>query len=164
MRIPEVTMTSEKPASALGPSDSKKRRQIIEGARSLFLSQGFDAASMNAIAQEAGVSKGTLYVYFKSKEELSEAILEEQCAVQAQQIFTFENNEDVEVALTRLGRELVRFLPGIVPSLRTVIAIADRMPELGTKFYLAVIGLFLLHQRTRQPPTSASEEVCHVRT
>ena len=135
-----TTQRLEKPASALGPSDSKKRRQIMDGARRLFLSQGFDAASMNAIAQQAGVSKGTLYVYFKSKEELFEAILEEQCAEQAQQIFTFENNEDVEVALTRLGRELVRFLPGIVPSLRTVIAIADRMPELGTKFYLAGPG------------------------
>src|SRR5215813_4495392 len=135
-----TTQRLEKPASALGPSDSKKRRQIIEGARHLFLSQGFDAASMNAIAQEAGVSKGTLYVYFKSKEELFEATVEEQCAEQAQQIFTFDNNEDVEVALTRLGRELVRFLPGIVPSLRTVIAIADRMPELGTKFYLAGPG------------------------
>src|SRR6516225_1504085 len=109
MRIPEVTMTSEKPASALGPSDSKKRRQIIECARSLFLSQGFDAASMNAIAQEAGVSKGTLYVYFKSKEELSEAIVEEQCSAQAEQIFAIDEDPDVGGALRRLGGEFVRF-------------------------------------------------------
>jgi len=114
----------------------------MEGARRLFLSQGFDTASMNAIAQQAGVSKGTLYVYFKSKEELFEAILEEQCAEQAQQLCDFDMDEDIKVVLTRLGRELVRFLclPGIVPSLRTVIAIADRMPELGTKFYLAGPG------------------------
>ena len=59
--------------------DSAKRRQIIDGARRMFLAQGFDAASMNDIAREAGVSKGTLYVYFKSKEELFEAIVEEQC-------------------------------------------------------------------------------------
>ena len=45
----------------------------------MFLAQGFDAASMDDIARKAGVSKGTLYVYFKSKEDLFEAITEEQC-------------------------------------------------------------------------------------
>ena len=50
-----------------------KRRQIIDGARAIFLAQGFDAASMGEIAREAGVSKGTLYVYFDSKEGLAAA-------------------------------------------------------------------------------------------
>jgi len=144
-RIGEETMATRylaKPALGSGPSDLKKRHQILEGARRLFLAQGFDAASMNSIALEAGVSKGTLYVYFKSKEELFEAIVEEQCGEQAQQLLDFDMDEDIKVVLTRLGRELVRFLclPGIVPSLRTVIAIADRMPELGAKFYLAGPG------------------------
>ena len=46
--------------------ESAKRRQIMEGAREVFLAQGFDAASMGEIARKAGVSKGTLYVYFDS--------------------------------------------------------------------------------------------------
>ena len=46
----------------------------MEGAREVFLSQGFDAASMGEIACEAQVSKGTLYVYFDSKERLFEAM------------------------------------------------------------------------------------------
>ena len=58
----------------------------------MFLAQGFDAASMGAIAREAGVSKGTLYVYFKSKEELFEAIVEEQCRQQAEQIFALDRD------------------------------------------------------------------------
>jgi AcrR family transcriptional regulator len=118
---------------------SGKRSQIIDGARRLFLAQGFDAASMNAIAHAAGVSKGTLYVYFKSKEELFEAIVEEQCGRQAEQIFTLASDGDIAAVLTRLGTEFVNFLcqPGGVPPLRAVIAIADRMPELGAKFYLA---------------------------
>jgi AcrR family transcriptional regulator len=126
---------SDAPVAA---GDGGKRRQIVDGARRLFLAQGFDAASMNAIAQEAGVSKGTLYVYFKSKEELFTAIVEEQCARQAEQLYAVDGG-DVESVLTRLGRELVRFLcqPGTLPSVRAVIAIADRMPELGAKFYLA---------------------------
>src|SRR6266852_3773344 len=55
-------------------SDSAKRRQIMDGAREVFLSHGFDAASMGEIARKAGVSKGTLYVYFNGKEQLFEAI------------------------------------------------------------------------------------------
>lgn len=122
-------------------SDVPKRRQIIDGACRVFLERGFDAASMGEIARAAGVSKGTLYVYFKSKEELFEAIVEEQCNAQAEQIFSFDSNDrDVEAVLTRLGDTFVHFLcrrPGGISPLRTVIAIADRMPELGAKFYRA---------------------------
>ena len=59
-------------------AESAKRRQISWMARcAMFLAQGFDAASMGEIAREAGVSKGTLYVYFDSKEHLFQAIVEE---------------------------------------------------------------------------------------
>lgn len=119
--------------------DSAKRRQILEGARRAFLANGFDAASMNEIARAAGVSKGTLYVYFKSKEELFEAIVEAQIREQAQQIFNLDREADIEGELKRLGRAFSQFMarPGGVSELRTVMAIADRMPELGAKFYLA---------------------------
>src|SRR5215467_3154110 len=66
---------------------SAKRRQIMDGAREVFLAQGFDAASMGEIARKARVSKGTLYVYFDSKEELFESIVHEQCEVQAEGLF-----------------------------------------------------------------------------
>ncbi len=104
---------------------------------------------MNEIARAAGVSKGTLYVYFKSKEELFEAIVEEQCRQQGEQIFTFDrrggHRERAEAAS---AAEFSRFMtrPGGVSELRTVIAIADRMPELGAKFYQSGPGT-----RHRQP-------------
>ena len=133
-----TTLEPEKPAGAEARGDSAKRRQIIDGACRVFLTQGFDASSMGAIAKEAGVSKGTLYVYFKSKEDLFEAIVEEQCQRQGEQIFTFDEQADVEAELRRVGEELMRFLcrrPGGISPLRTVIAIADRMPDLGARFY-----------------------------
>jgi AcrR family transcriptional regulator len=123
---------------AIGEEDSAKRRQIIEGARAVFLAQGFDAASMNDIARAAGVSKGTLYVYFKHKEQLFEAIVEQECEAQAEGIFELDPNDHaVEAVLTRLGNAYVRFLcrPQKASAIRTVIAIADRMPDLGRKFY-----------------------------
>jgi AcrR family transcriptional regulator len=128
------------PPVAVGASDedSAKRRQIVEGARNVFLAQGFDAASMNDIARAAGVSKGTLYVYFNNKEELFEAIVEEECDAQAEGIFDLNlNDHDVGAVLTRLGIGYVKFLcrPEKASAVRTVIAIADRMPEIGRRFY-----------------------------
>lgn len=125
----------ERPREGL---ESAKRRQILEGARAVFLAQGFDAASMGDIAREAKVSKGTLYVYFDSKEDLFQAIVEEECQAQAEQVFVLDSdNHDVEAVFNKLGRDFVRFLgdPTRVSSIRTVIAIAERMPQLGKRFY-----------------------------
>ena len=125
--------------------DRAKRRQILEGANEVFLKLGFDAASMGAIAQQAGVSKGTLYVYSKSKEELFGAIVEEKRIQQARQIFTFDTVENIETALRRLGRDFIHFLtqPDGLSCLRTVIAIANRMPMIGEQFYQSgpVVGI-----------------------
>jgi len=118
--------------------DTAKRRQIIEGARQVFMAQGFDAASMNEIARVAGVSKGTLYVYFQNKEQLFEAIVGRECRQQGERIFTLDpEDHDIEGVLTRLGLGLTEFVcrPDRGPSLRTVIAISERMPEVGRQFY-----------------------------
>ena len=130
---------AEGPRTGETREDSAKRRQILDGARRAFLTNGFDAASMNEIARAAGVSKGTLYVYFKSKEELFEAIVEAQIREQGQQIFNLDRNADIESELTGLGRSFSQFMsrPGGVSELRTIIAIADRMPQLGAKFFFA---------------------------
>jgi AcrR family transcriptional regulator len=131
-------MTAAPAAAGTAGEESVKRRQIIKGARSLFLAQGFDAASMGEIARKAGVSKGTLYVYFESKEQLFEAIVEDERSAQAEQIFALDSSDrDVAAVLTHLGAAFVRFLcqPQAISPLRTVIAIAERMPEVGRKFY-----------------------------
>jgi AcrR family transcriptional regulator len=118
--------------------DNAKRRQIVDGARRVFLTRGFDAASMADIAKAAGVSKGTLYVYFKDKDELFAAIVHGECAMQAEGVFDFDNaDHDVEAVLKRHGQAFVRNIsdPGRLSSLRTVIAVAERMPDLGRKLY-----------------------------
>jgi len=118
--------------------DSAKRRQILEGARVIFRVLGFDAASMGEIAKAAGVSKGTLYVYFKDKDELFQAIVEKECVFQAEGVFDFDvANPDVAGSLTRMGIAYVKILcvPERLSTLRTVIAIADRKPNAGRTFY-----------------------------
>ena len=53
-----------------------KRRRILSAALDCFEKQGFDAARMDDIARRAGVAKGTIYNYFKNKEELLRALAE----------------------------------------------------------------------------------------
>jgi AcrR family transcriptional regulator len=121
-----------------GAEDSAKRRQIVEGARSVFLARGFDAASMADIAKEAGVSKGTLYVYFTNKEQLFAEIVKLECATHAEGAFVLDpDDHDVERTLTKLGVGYLNFLctGEKASSLRIVMGIADRKPEIGKVFY-----------------------------
>ena len=115
-----------------------KRRQILDGAMRVFLDKGFDAASMSEIARAAGVSKGTLYVYFEDKQSLFDAIVQERCHIHAERVFEFDHTDHaVEEVLTRLGIDFATVMcrPENFSGVRAVIAIAERMPELGRKFY-----------------------------
>ena len=64
------------------PKDPEKRAAILEAAKTLFPSKGYDAVSMDAIAQAAGVSKLTLYSHFTDKDTLFGAAVEEFCEQQ----------------------------------------------------------------------------------
>ena len=128
----------EEKAASLVAEDNAKRRQIIDGGRAMFLEQGFDGASMNDIARAAGVSKGTLYVYFQNKEQLFQAICSEECQSQAEDLFNFDQDDtDVEATLTRIGIDFVTLIcqPERASTARTIIAIAERMPEIGRAYY-----------------------------
>src|SRR5215468_5793754 len=126
----------------VGDEDSSKRRQILDGARKVFLNLGFDGASMGEIARSAGVSKGTLYVYFADKNRLFEAIVEEEKLEQGKIAFNFDPDRDVDTTLPEFGRAYVSLLcrPGGGSAIRTVMAIAERMPEVGSRFYTHVIA------------------------
>jgi AcrR family transcriptional regulator len=118
--------------------DSAKRRQIIEGASTVFRVLGYDAASMGEIAKAAGVSKGTLYVYFKDKDELFKAIIQKACPLQAEGVFDFDASDpDIAGTLTHLGVAFMKALcvPERHSTMRTVMAIADRKPDIGRTFY-----------------------------
>ncbi len=120
--------------------DSLKRRQILDGARDVFLAGGFDGASMNEIARVAGVSKGTLYVYFASKEALFEVLIREEKREQAEQTCQADHaNHDVEAVLRQIGERLLErmFRPASIAHLRIVAAVAPKFPSIGRAFYEA---------------------------
>jgi AcrR family transcriptional regulator len=121
--------------------DSAKRRQILAGASKVFMDFGFDGASMGEIARAAGVSKGTLYVYFADKSRLFEAIVEQEMLDQQKTAFNFEPERDVDTTLREFGQAYIELLcrPGGGSAIRTVMAIAERMPEVGRRYYEHVL-------------------------
>jgi AcrR family transcriptional regulator len=125
-----------------GEEDSSKRRQILDGARKVFMDLGFDGASMNEIARAAGVSKGTLYVYFADKSRLFEAIVEDEALEKGKLAYNLDPGRDVETTLREFGRAYISGMcrPGGGSSIRTVMAIAERMPDVGRQFYENVLA------------------------
>jgi AcrR family transcriptional regulator len=125
-----------------GEDDSAKRHQIMDGARRVFMDLGFDGASMNEIARAAGVSKGTLYVYFADKHSLFGAIVEKACLEQGKVSFNLDPARDAETTLRGFGRAYMDIVcrPDGGSTIRTVMAIAERMPEVGRRFYDRVIA------------------------
>ena len=118
--------------------DPAKRLQIMAGAEKVFTRVGFDGASMSDISREAGVSKGTLYVYFQGKEDLFTALIEqEREALLRGTADLLKGEGDISDKLMRYGQRLVGVLCSdkVIRAHRIVLGICERMPEMGVKFY-----------------------------
>ncbi len=117
---------------------NRKREQIIEGAASVFNQAGYDGASMSRIAEEAGVSKGTLYNYFESKSELFAAFVERETSDRLAWVFqSSEAEPSVAAYLTGVARRLIRaFLSDPFQTLhRIIISEAPKFPDLARIYY-----------------------------
>ncbi|MCU4676056.1 TetR/AcrR family transcriptional regulator [Catenovulum sp. 2E275] len=77
----------------------KSQALILDAAERLFSSSGYDGASMNAIANEANVPKANVLYYFKSKDNLYEAVLERILSNWNLGLIDISVNDDPAVAL-----------------------------------------------------------------
>lgn len=68
-----------KPKAVGRPKSNQKRKQILYTASELFLQQGYDRTSMDAVAKASEVSKQTVYSHFKNKDILYTAVIETKC-------------------------------------------------------------------------------------
>ena len=121
------------------PSDTSrsKRQQIIKGATELFLKQGFHAVSMDKVAEAAPVSKATLYKYFKSKDTLLAAVIDDICTVLWQSMDEVTMNSSIENNLKQIASAFVEFIfseQGIA-IYRLVVAECYGFPQLGKLVY-----------------------------
>lgn len=118
--------------------DPAKRDRILDGAKRCFLNVGFEAASMNDITAEAGVSKGTLYVYFQDKEDLfSEIIERERAALIANAETGLYDSVSIAQALQRFGVTITTKLTSepVIRAQRMVLGVTERMPEIARRFF-----------------------------
>lgn len=124
------------PCGHSAPVDEKERA-IVRAARQTFLYKGFDAASMDAIAATANVSKRTVYNRFRSKEELFAAAILETCQrVLPVNLEEIEHSLPIGQLLRALSRQFMK--TSLEPeslALRRIAAFeASRTPSLGLAF------------------------------
>lgn len=116
----------------------RKYDQVLEGAREIFLRDGFEGASVDEIARAAGVSKATLYSYFPDKRLLFMEMATAQCEAQgAEVLVALDRDKPPRVVLPYIGRGVLDFLLSDLGQkvFRICAAEADRFPELGAQFY-----------------------------
>ncbi|QPH53058.1 TetR/AcrR family transcriptional regulator [Pontivivens ytuae] len=124
----------------------RKYEQVLDGARLIFLEQGFEGASVDDIARAAGVSKATLYSYFPDKRLLFSEVIAEECRRQAEATFSPSRADGPsEEVLTRIARDFVRFLDTDIALqvFRTCVGEVTRFPELARRFYESGPGLMM---------------------
>ena len=115
-----------------------RREAILDVASDVFLEDGYANASMSTIAARVGGSKGTLYNYFKNKEQLFAAYVVRHCAWQRGAMFDIPSEaEDIRDALTKVGRTYLSVVLSdfSMANFRVIVAEAERTPEIGHAFY-----------------------------
>ena len=137
-------------AAALEQSVRKGRKfdQVLDGARTIFLRDGFDGASVDEIAREAGVSKATLYSYFPDKRLLFMEVAKAECRRQADEAEALiDGAAPVEQVLRLAAERLIEFVLSDFGQrvFRICVAESDRFPGLGHEFYHS--GPLLIRER-----------------
>ncbi len=122
-----------------GRIDREDRREmILDVATDVFLSEGYAATSMSSIAAKLGGSKGTLYNYFKSKEELFLAYVQRNCEFHRKEVGELLTEEGEALAvLTAYARRYLRVFTSekTLQNWRVISAESAKNPEMGRMFY-----------------------------
>jgi TetR/AcrR family transcriptional regulator, mexJK operon transcriptional repressor len=116
----------------------RKYDQVLAGARDVFLSDGFEGASVDDIARAAGVSKATLYSYFPDKRLLFMEVARIECLIQADRaIAEIDVTAPVERVLLAAATKMVDFITSDFGQriFRICVAESERFPDLGQAFY-----------------------------
>lgn len=119
-------------------SKAKRREAIISIARTSFLENGYEDTTMSLIAKNMGGSKGTLWSYFSTKEELFAAVLQSVASTfRAFMDTVLDPEKEVLATLTDFCRAFVVRItsPQAIAIQRIVISQAEKIPEVAKIFY-----------------------------
>ena len=116
----------------------QKYAQVLAGAREVFLSDGYEGASVDDIAKAAGISKATLYRHFPDKAALFSAVLAQECRTQAElHPELCYHDRPIAEFLLDLARDVLNFTLSDFGQAIFRIAVAEsaRFPRVGETFY-----------------------------
>jgi AcrR family transcriptional regulator len=117
----------------------ERPQQILEAAFRVFGKQGLHQATLDEVAREAGITKGTIYLYFPSKADLFVAMLRARITAVIPAMASADGRAapSLEARLAGVGRDLYQFLssPGYLSMFRTIISEVAQFPELAAQVY-----------------------------
>lgn len=148
MPNPAVTPSHAPIRAAPPPPLNRKALQILDAATELFLGEGFDGVSMDRVTQAAGVSKATLYVHFRTKQELfTGVILREVEAVRRLTAIRLTDAPDIISALRAIAHHLAAFFVSerMVKLKRAAIGAMAHFPELADVIFRAGPGQTIIN-------------------
>jgi AcrR family transcriptional regulator len=120
--------------------NADKRTEVLKVASHYFLEHGHDGASISAMARESGISKESIYRYFKSKDELFKAVIEEELSIyqrRLQSATDLDTHSDLQSALLDTAENLLLTVTSdrTLALRRLVFKAAPRSPEIGSLYY-----------------------------
>lgn len=111
-----------------------KRRQLLDAAVRVFARKGFHASRVGDIAEEAGVAHGLLYHYFRSKDQVLEAVFHENWSVLLARIANVEETDEPAAdQLRHIAAIVLRTWLHVPEVVRVVIREFGRSPELAAR-------------------------------
>lgn len=125
-------------APQTGIKHGRKWDQVLDGARTIFMRDGFEGASVDDIVKSAGVSKATLYSYFPDKRLLFLEVAKAECKAQSEDAAArIVASGDVREVMRETAGKMVRFFmsPVGLQVYRIVVGESQRFPEVGREFY-----------------------------
>jgi TetR/AcrR family transcriptional repressor of mexJK operon len=136
-------MTTTPAGKNLREGSAPKRSAIIAAGRELFLADGFERTSMDAIAARAGVSKRTVYDYYGDKRALLLAVVKQAVQALGDTVTTAMNDhlrdvDNIEIALVGFARAITASAIGSADYsalMRLLSTEADNLPELQNKHW-----------------------------
>jgi len=81
----------------------ERKTEFLDTAQGLFFTRGYEQTAVETIIKKMGLSKGTFYYYFKSKEDLLDALIERMSEKILEEVRKIVNREDLD-AITKLNR------------------------------------------------------------
>ena len=128
----------------------KMNQSIMQAAQRAFVMHGFHKTTMDKIAKEAGIAKGTLYLYFDSKESLSQHIMISHLEIIKRKLTSENHFESLDALLLHIEKGLIvskqelRFIPILFEAFGSSFASKDFTQEIAG-FFNQIGRYYALH-------------------